>query len=59
MLTRLRKSILRKRIKKLEYEYDLLEFQFEHNKITYAFYWYMSDKINKKVYKLSKKLENI
>lgn len=59
MLTRLRKSILRKRIKKLEYEYDLLEFQFEHNKITYGFYWYMSDKINKKVYKLSKKLENI
>ena len=59
MLTRLRKYILNKRIKKLEYEIDLLELQFDYKKIGYAYYWYMSDKINKKIYKLSKKLRNI
>ena len=59
MLTRLRKNILYKRIKKLEYEIDLLELQLEHKKIGMAFYWYMSDKIYKKIYRLSKKLNNI
>jgi hypothetical protein len=59
MLTRLRKYILRKRIEKLEYENDLLELQLEYKKIGYAFYWYATDRINKKIYKLSKKLKNI
>lgn len=59
MLTRLRKYILRKRIEKLEYENDLLELQLEYKKISYAFYLYVADKINKKIYRLSKKLKNI
>lgn len=59
MLKTLRKKILLKRIKKIEYECDLLELQLEYEKIGYAFYTYVTEKLNRKYNKLYKRYKKL